>query len=259
MTPGGYPQLPPRNPRSGRAKAAPARKAAPRKAHAKGRSASAAFYLSGQHKKLLMILAAVCILCFAVYLIYANLYNRQIKQLQEQEHQQQLLPPQNTQADPFLIERTKYPIKYQNHINRYAADHQVNPALIAAIIKCESDYNPTSRNEIGARGLMQFMPDSFEWIAPKFGIPADQMDAIEDPEVAIKLGCYLIRYIAEKYDGDPILTICAYHAGWGNVNSWLNKYSADGKTLTLDQIPMEDTREYTRKVMEAYAYYQHQY
>ena len=170
-----------------------------------------------------------------------------------------LLNQRETARKEYEREVNRHHVKYREWIEYYAAVYGIDPAYVAAIIKRESDYDPNAVSYAGAMGLMQFMPDSFEWIAPKFGISADNKEAIYEPENAIKMGCYLLSYITKKYDGDPILTACAYHAGWGNVDSWVKKYSTDGKTLTIDQIPMDDTRSYARKVINAYAIYQQHY
>lgn len=172
---------------------------------------------------------------------------------------EELMAKRESQQKEQQQEISRHQVKYREWIEYYAAVYQIDPAFVAAIIKRESDYDPRAISYAGAMGLMQFMPDSFEWIAPKFGISADDMEAIYDPENAIKMGCYLLSYITKKYDGDPILTACAYHAGWGNVDSWLKKYSTDGKTLLLSQIPMDDTRYYAGKVLNAYAIYQQYY
>ena len=56
-----------------------------------------------------------------------------------------------------------------------------------------------------------------------------------------------------------MLVACAYHAGHGNVDTWLTRYSRDGRTLSLDEIPMENTRSYARKVVDSYAIYLENY
>lgn len=170
-----------------------------------------------------------------------------------------LLDDRETALREYEREVDRHQVKYREWIEYYASVYEIDPAFVAAIIKRESDYDPHAVSYAGAMGLMQFMPDSFEWIAPKFGISANDKEAIYEPENAIKMGCYLLSYITKKYDGDPILTACAYHAGWGNVDSWIKKYSTDGKTLTIAQIPMDDTRYYAGKVLNAYAIYQQYY
>ena len=151
-------------------------------------------------------------------------------------------------------------VKYRDEIVYYATLYGVDPAYVAAIIKRESDYDPRAVSRVGAMGLMQMMPDTFDWVRKNTGYRDAQIDILFQPEPAIKMGCYLLRYIIDTMQtDDPILVACAYHAGWGNVNSWLKKYSTDGKTLTLSQIPKDDTRYYAGKVLNAYAIYQQHY
>lgn len=153
----------------------------------------------------------------------------------------------------------RHQVKYEEWIRYYSSVYNLDPAFVAAIIKTESDYQPTAISNKNARGLMQFMPDTLEWVGPKFGVKSDDLEALNDPETAIKMGCYLLNYITKQFNGDPILTACAYHAGWGNVEGWIEKYSTDGKTLTLAQIPYENTRSYAGKVLNSYAIYQQYY
>lgn len=153
----------------------------------------------------------------------------------------------------------RHQVEYEEWIRYYSAVYNLDPAFVAAIIKTESDYQPTAVSNKNARGLMQFMPDTLEWVGPKFGVKSDDLEALNDPETAIKMGCYLLNYITKQFDGDPILTACAYHAGWGNVQGWIKNYSSDGKTLTLSQIPYDNTRNYAGKVLNSYAIYQQYY
>ena len=173
--------------------------------------------------------------------------------------QRQLLKAQQlAQEKAYAYEVQRHQVKYRELIEKYAAQYELDPAFVAAIIKTESDYDPYAKSNKGALGLMQFMPDSFEWIAPKFNIDKNNIAAIYEPENAIKMGCWLLNYITEQFDGDPVLTACAYHAGWGNVKGWLKNsaYSGDGKTLAIEKIPYDNTKNYARKVMNSYAIYQ---
>ena len=152
-------------------------------------------------------------------------------------------------------------VRYRDLIEKYAAEYDLNPAYVSAIIMQESGYDPKAVSKKGAMGLMQFMPDTFDWVAPNCGISKNDVSAVYEPENAIKMGCYLLRYICRKIGSDdPVLVACAYHAGWGTVPSWIENYSTDGKTLTVAQIPKSDTRTYAGRVLNSYAIYlQHYY
>lgn len=160
-------------------------------------------------------------------------------------------------------ERTvrNHQVRYRDLIERYAAEYSLDPAFVSAIIFNESSYDPEAVSSKGAMGLMQFMPSTFDWVAPNCGISKNDLDAVKEPENAIKMGCYLLKYICGKLGSDdPVLVACAYHAGWGHIPGWIEKYSTDGKTLAVSQIPTGDTRTYAGRVLNSYAIYlQHYY
>lgn len=161
------------------------------------------------------------------------------------------------QRQAYEKEVARHKVRYEEHIRYYAAVNNIDPAFVAAVIRRESDYDPLAVSSVGARGLMQIMPDTGEWLAGKVDVYDYTPESLFDPETNIKMGCWYLGYLSRKFSGDPITIACAYHAGQGNVEDhWLPKYSANGKSLTLDEIPMDDTKYYARKVLEAYAIYQ---
>ena len=100
---------------------------------------------------------------------------------------------------------------------------------------------------------MQIMPETGEWIAWRQGKEYDE-SRIFEPDYNIDLGCWLLSFLLEKYNGDVELAAAAYNAGHSAVNRWLDdpKYY-DGKKLT---IPYEETENYVKKVKDAYEKYQ---
>ena len=152
-------------------------------------------------------------------------------------------------------------VKYRDLIEQYSAEYNLNPAFVSAIIMQESGYDPRAVSSKGAMGLMQFMPNTFDWVKKNCGYRNADVDVLYQPEAAIKMGCYLLNYITKQINSDdPVLVACAYHAGWGNVPTWIENYSTDGKTLAVSQIPKSDTRTYAGRVLNSYAIYlQHYY
>lgn len=147
-------------------------------------------------------------------------------------------------------------VKYRDLIEYYAALNSLDPAYVTAIIKRESNFNPNAVSSVGARGLMQIMPSNLEWFSHKVGLDGLQENQLFDPETNIKLACWYLNYLCSLFDGDEVLVTSAYHAGQNNVKSWLTKYSPDGVHLTVDEIPMSDTKNYVGKVLKSYAIYQ---
>ncbi len=204
----------------------------------------------------LLIPLALLILCAALGL---RLQDERKHAAAAQEQLTQLREERAEREAAYRAKVDEHRPKYRQLIERYAAEYDLNPAFVAAIIYRESSYDPSAVSSAGAKGLMQFLPSTFEWVAPKCGVTGGD-SALFEPENAVKMGCYLLRYIIRTMDSDdPILIACAYHAGWGNAAAWVQKYSSDGIHLTLDEIPKDDTKTYARRVTESYAIYLQHY
>lgn len=148
-----------------------------------------------------------------------------------------------------------YPIKYEGLVEKYSSENDIDKFLIYAIIRVESNFKSDAVSNVGARGLMQIMEETFEWIRFRLGDSEElSYDTMFDPEQNIRYGCYLVGYLMRYYENRDN-AICAYHAGTGSVDSWLSKseYSKDG--VNLDQVPAADTNHYLSKVNNALNYY----
>lgn len=148
-------------------------------------------------------------------------------------------------------------MSYSHEIKQTALKCQIDGALIASVANVESGFKSESLSNKGAVGIMQLMPETAKWIADKNHIEYDENELM-NAEYNIMLGGYYLSYLL-NYFGDVQLGICAYNAGLGNVNKWLNnkECSEDGKTLI--KIPFKETREYLSKVNKNYYYYKNRY
>lgn len=153
------------------------------------------------------------------------------------------------------IQQVAYPQKYSEYVDKAAKQYNLDPALIYAVIHTESGFNPNAESSAGACGLMQVMPSSFSWLMDLRG-ESDKytMDDLFEPAVNIDYGCYLLRYNLDLFDNDETCAVAGYNAGFGQVQEWLNdsSLSSDGKTLdNPENIPIEETRDYVKKVENA--------
>lgn len=149
--------------------------------------------------------------------------------------------------------KTLYPHKYADVVEKYSAQYGVEEDLIYAVIHTESSFRTDAGSDVGAAGLMQIMPETFDWLCMRMGEQAS-FDDLYDPDTAIRFGTYLLHLLLEEF-GDTRTALAAYHAGRGQVGKWLQdtSLSPDGKTLT--HIPFRDTAHYVRKVDRAMQMY----
>ena len=154
-----------------------------------------------------------------------------------------------------------YPLYYTEAIRKNAAEFHLAPALVAAVIRNESSFRPTVESSVGARGLMQLMPDTAEWIAHKLKVDNYSFEMMNDPESNIRFGCWYLSYLSSLFNSDPWCVVCAYHAGQGEVSSWLSNplYSNDRKTLIRSNLPEGPTKQYAGRVTRDYGIYQAKY
>lgn len=146
----------------------------------------------------------------------------------------------------------KYVKKYEDEVLAAAEKYGLEPALVFAVIRTESSFDPNAVSPAGAKGLMQIMQTTGEWVCLRMGDEFDE-SRIFEPEYNIGLGCHLLRYLLDKYDGELRFALAAYNAGSGRVDSWLaDPAYYDGQELS---IPFDETRNYVKKVLTAYEKY----
>ena len=119
-------------------------------------------------------------------------------------------------------------------ILRAASRHKVDPALVKAVIRAESGYNPMAVSKKGARGLMQIMPQNYQALNIKDPF---------DPHQNIMGGTRYFRTLYDRYDGKLALTLSAYNAGPTVVDRYQR----------IPPIP--ETERYVEKVMRFYRHY----
>jgi soluble lytic murein transglycosylase len=150
-----------------------------------------------------------------------------------------------------------YPISYTNEIKRNASDYQLDPLLIASIIRVESNYKLDAVSPKGAVGIMQIMPETAAWILEhdNFGTLSVN-DAGKEAHAGIKLGSWYFKELTRQFNGNLVASIAAYNDGPGKVRQWLENGVWDGKEQTLRDIPYGETRHYVQRVMYYYKKYQ---
>lgn len=152
----------------------------------------------------------------------------------------------------LIITRIEYsvykkPEEISSFVEKYSDEYDVPQHIIYAVIKAESGFDPEARSGVGAIGLMQMMPSTFEDMTDNHLKEYLDSSALYDPETNIRYGTYYLSYLYKMF-GNWDVVYAAYNGGLGKVKAWLEdeRYSPDGKTLR--QIPIDETREYVKRV-----------
>ena len=132
--------------------------------------------------------------------------------------------------------------------------NSVDPALVHAIARQESAFDPTAQSPVGARGLMQLMPATAAATARKFGVEYEP-GRLTDATYNARLGSAHLTELMENWRGSYILTFASYNAGPGNVRKWIEAYGDPRREGVdpidwVERIPFSETRNYVQRVME---------
>jgi soluble lytic murein transglycosylase len=157
------------------------------------------------------------------------------------------------------VQEFRLPLRHDDIIRQQANDKNLDPALIAAVIYVESRFRDQT-SHAGAKGLMQIMPSTADYIARKSGGTQFVQGDLATPQINISYGSWYLRYLLDHYHGNTILALAAYNAGEGKVDEWWRRAADRGERFRVaDHIPFPETRSYVEKVLEARGSYRREY
>jgi soluble lytic murein transglycosylase len=141
------------------------------------------------------------------------------------------------------LEEVTLPLQHEDIIRQQAAQKDVPADLIAAVIYAESRFRDQT-SHAGARGLMQITPSTAKVIEGLSGGQTFKFDDLANPDINIRYGTFYLHYLIQKFGDNEIAALAAYNAGETNVAAW------GGSSLSLDDIPFPETRDYVQNVLE---------
>jgi soluble lytic murein transglycosylase len=159
---------------------------------------------------------------------------------------------------PNAVQELTLPLKHEDIIRQQAVEKGLDPALIAAVIYQESKFRDRT-SSAGAKGLMQLMPTTAEFIARKSGGTAFQLRDLGTPQVNIAYGSWYLRYLIRHYDGNETLAVAAYNAGQDNVDRWVRRVGGPANFDAGRDIPFPETKHYVLSVVSHRGSYRHTY
>jgi soluble lytic murein transglycosylase len=161
---------------------------------------------------------------------------------------------QPEQLEPAVLDLA-FPRPYAPIVAAAAKDYGVPQALIYAIMREESAFNPLAVSPRQALGLMQMIKPTALRLAKEADIRRFRSRQLFNPEVSIRLGTFYLAVLLQEMDGNLVATAAAYQAGERAVHRWLSTRRSLRPDEFVEEIPFSSTRLYVRKVLASYAVY----
>jgi len=148
----------------------------------------------------------------------------------------------------------RYPVPFREAVRTASRRVQLDEAWVYGVMRQESRFQIEVRSSAGAMGLMQLMPATAKWAAQRIGMADFQQSMVTDIDTNIRLGTYYLRYVYDLLDESPVLASAAYNAGPGRARQWRASSAMEG-AIYAESIPINETRDYVKKVLANATYY----
>ena len=161
-----------------------------------------------------------------------------------------LPPPWRSGARLWL---PSLPVAYLDRLGPVMADDGggMDPAVIAALIKFESSWNPTSVSGADAHGLMQLRPYVARQVAERCMGRRWRRGDLRDPELNLRIGAQFLREVLHRHHGNWLVTLAAFNAGTGTARSWLTRFAGLDADAWVEQITYPNTVGYVKRILGA--------
>ncbi|MCX6098924.1 MAG: lytic transglycosylase domain-containing protein [Candidatus Bipolaricaulota bacterium] len=167
----------------------------------------------------------------------------------------ELLPKDAARA----VAKLAYPRAWWANVERWSSTYGVDPYLVLAVIREESNYLPTAVSSSNAGGLMQLLPSTAKWIAESKCKLRYTSELSFDPDANIRMGTWYLSYLTGLYDKDVVRAVAAYNSGNGNVDRWTAAANVTRRADVPGALGSIETREYLVKVLNSWLIYRELY
>ena len=170
-----------------------------------------------------------------------------------------LWPEGNLYRTPTALQRLVYPLAYDDLLSAAARKYNLDPLLLAALVRQESLFERAAESYAGARGLGQVMPATGEGIARSLGMEDFDLEDLYRPAVSIEFGAFYLSAQMKRFDNQLLVALAAYNGGPGNTLRWLEATGDGDLDLFVEVITASQSRVYLRSVYQQYLVYEELY
>jgi len=152
-------------------------------------------------------------------------------------------------AAPEKFWRLAFPLPYRKALEEYCRAQGLDPYLMAALIRQESEFNPTAVSPANARGLAQVMPATGRQLSRQLGIRRFRTAMLFTPDTNLRMGTYYLKQLSDELQGKWEATLASYNAGKSHVTAWLAAGNYREPAEFVESIPFNETRVYVQSVL----------
>jgi soluble lytic murein transglycosylase len=150
---------------------------------------------------------------------------------------------------PRVYWEALFPKPYWTDLKRFAANNELDPYLVASLIRQESEFNPSAVSRANAVGLMQLLPKTGKTVARQAKLRRYNASQLYTPAVNLELGTRYFRGMVDKFGGSFEYALAAYNAGSDRVEEWLGQGEYRDPQEFVESIPFTETREYVQAIL----------
>ena len=145
-----------------------------------------------------------------------------------------------------------YPKPYLSELSAILKKDKLDPIIVLSLIRQESVFNPLARSRVGARGLMQIMPNTAKRIRRHI-----KDTHLITPKTNMEVGTTYFKGLMNRYEGNLVYVLAAYNAGEGRVDRWRGAlFDSDQSILrNIESIPFLETRNYVKLIFRNIFFY----
>jgi soluble lytic murein transglycosylase len=169
-----------------------------------------------------------------------------------------LWPEGSIDSAPVVLRRLAFPLAYVDLLSSEALSFDVDPLLLAALVRQESLFEPTATSWAGARGLGQVMPATGEGIARRLEMEEFAPEDLYRPSVSMQFAAFYLATQMSVFDDQILVALAAYNGGPGNARRWLETAGGD-LDLFVETITLSESQRYLQRVFEGYEVYEQLY
>jgi soluble lytic murein transglycosylase len=153
------------------------------------------------------------------------------------------------ESAPLDFWKLAFPLPYREQLEKFAKQNGLDPFLMAALIRQESEFNPKIVSPANARGLTQILPSTGRELSRRLKIKSYTTSQLFQPAVNLQLGSFYLKSIADGLGGRWEVALAAYNAGLSRAHAWMSWGEFREPAEFIETVPFTETRNYIQTVL----------